>query len=375
MGRVARCVPLPRTEVFCNGMFDSGFQLSETRCGNRVEDRGDSARMELLSPASARLVLGHSDAIREVLLRVNMVADKRTTVLTTGETGTGKERIARAIHALDPSARRDMVSVNCAGIPANLLEDEFFGHVRGAFTDAHQGRIGRFEQAQGSSIFLDKIGDLPLELQPKLLRVLQEREIHRIGGVETIQINTRVIAATNADLWSAVQEGRFREDLYYRVNVFPIHLPALRDRRTDIPLFLDHFLEGFCRREDLPRKVIHPGAEAELMARAWPGNIRELENAVEIAGIMSGDRRLLNHGDFSFQKHSPGRAGCLNRNMDYRAVVEQFERDLIARVLERTQGNKTLAAEQLRLKRTTLVEKWKKLRGGPEVCEESGALA
>jgi DNA-binding NtrC family response regulator len=363
--------------------YRSGCTVSPAGLGGfvpKVEDRAvegsvnGRSQTESGNSFASGLVLGRSDSIQEVLDRIRLVADKRTTVLIMGETGTGKERVARAIHALGPNSTREMVSVNCAGIPSNLLEDEFFGHVKGAFTDAHQNRIGRFEQAEGSNIFLDEIGDLPLELQPKLLRVLQEREIHRIGGVETIRVNTRVIAATNADLWAGVHDGTFREDLFYRINVFPIHLPALRERREDIPLFLNHFLERFCRREGLPPKVIHPGAEAELMARPWPGNIRELENAVEMAVILSGDRPEVDLSDFPQQRRPAmpeEHRAAAGSELDYKALIEQFERDLISRVLERTQGNKTLAAEVLRLKRTTLVEKWKKLQPDSQVYAET----
>lgn len=320
------------------------------------------------APTSPGMVLGRSDAMRDILERVSLVADKQTTVLISGETGTGKERIARALHAAGNRSAHEMVSVNCAGIPSNLLEDEFFGHVKGAFTDAHQNRVGRFEQARGGSIFLDEIGDLPLDLQPKLLRVLQERELHRIGGIETVRVDARVIAATNADLWTSVQDGRFREDLFYRLNVFPIHLPALRERREDVPLFLEHFLAQFCQREGLQAKVIQPTAEAPLMARRWPGNIRELENAVEMAVILSGDRRVLDIGDFPEPRR--GRAVSFassqrdsDQDRDYKTIVEEFERDLIMRMLDQTNGNKTLAAERLKLNRTTLIEKWKKLQG------------
>ena len=183
----------------------------------------------------ADLILGRTSAIENVIEQVKLVAPKNTTVLITGETGTGKERVARAIHACSDRHNRAMVSVNCGGIPANLLEDEFFGHMKGAFTDAYQTRVGRFEQAHRSTIFLDEIGDLPLELQPKLLRAVQEREIHRIGGIETVRFDARVVAATNVNLRRRVAEGRFREDLFYRINVFPIHLPPLRQRRQDIP--------------------------------------------------------------------------------------------------------------------------------------------
>jgi transcriptional regulator with GAF, ATPase, and Fis domain len=334
-------------------------------------------------PASEELLIGRGAAIQRVLEQVQLVAPKSTSVLISGETGTGKERVARAIHALSRRRNRALVSVNCGGIPANLLEDEFFGHVKGAFTDAHQPRLGRFEQAHRGTIFLDEIGDLPLELQPKLLRVLQEREIHRVGGVDTIRVDARVIAATNVDLWSRVGEGRFREDLFYRINVFPIELPPLRRRREDVPLFLDFFLDRFCRRDGLPSKHVEPRAEAELMARPWPGNIRELENAVEIAVIRSRDRQWLTIDDFPAPRPAAMNwlaalsAGHAGHPADFKQLVSRFERDLITRVLERVHGNKTQAAEMLRLKRTTLVEKLKKLDAleapldpGPESSEQ-----
>ena len=313
----------------------------------------------------ADLILGRTSAIENVIEQLKLVAPKNTTVLITGETGTGKERVAHAIHACSDRHNRAMVSVNCGGIPANLLEDEFFGHMKGAFTDAYQTRIGRFEQAHRSTIFLDEVGDLPLELQPKLLRAIQEREIHRIGGVETVRFDARLVAATNVNLRRRVAEGRFREDLFYRINVFPIHLPPLRQRRQDIPLFVDHFFERFCRRDGLPQKRLHPSAEVDLMARHWPGNIRELENAVEIAVIRSQERRVVEVFDFpepgdpvSFAVDAPSL--FREQTHDFKQLVSQFEQDLIRRVLESTNGNKSKAAEMLRIKRTTLVEKLKR---------------
>ena len=257
-----------------------------------------------------------------------------------------------------------MVAVNCGGIPAGLLEDEFFGHVKGAFTDAYQARIGRFEQAHQGTIFLDEVGDLPLELQPKLLRALQEREIHSIGGVETIRFDARVVAATNVDLWRRVKEQSFREDLFYRVNVFPIHLPPLRERREDIPLFINYFMERFCRREGIEPKQVDAAAEADLVGRSWPGNIRELENAVEIAGIRSEDRLLVEQADFPEARLASSsliKTPNLDDEANLKEIVRQVERDLIRQVLGRTKGNKTRAAEILQIKRTTLVEKLKKL--------------
>ena len=242
-----------------------------------------------------------------------------------------------------------MVAVNCGGIPATLLEDEFFGHVKGAFTDAYQARVGRFEQAQGSTIFLDEIGDLPLELQPKLLRALQEKEIHRIGGAEAIQLDLRVIAATNVDLWRRVQEGRFREDLYYRINVFPIHLPPLRERSEDIPLFVRYFLDRFNRGDHAEPKLLLPSAETELVKRPWPGNIRELENAVEIAVIRSQNRREISIVDFPVPRETIAGERCQSEVRvwtpeiqpgadQFKTLVLKFERDLISRTLEATRG-------------------------------------
>ena len=315
-------------------------------------------------------LFGGSEAIRRVFEQVRLVAGRDTTVLITGETGTGKERVSRAIHRLGARREMDMVSINCGGIPATLLEDEFFGHVKGAFTDARQARVGRFEQANGSTIFLDEIGDLPFELQPKLLRVLQEREIHRIGGVESVQLDVRVIAATNVDLWQRVEQGRFREDLFYRINVFHIHLPPVRERTEDIPLFIRYFLDKLCRRDGLPAKRLRPSAEAELMKRPWRGNIRELENAVEIAVIRSQDRAELTEQDFPPSRQAVGHTGDwpmpvpvpkpAGTDLDFKAMVNRYERDLILRTLELTNGNKNKAAQMLRLKRTTLIEKLKR---------------
>ena len=330
----------------------------------------DLVRQRLAGPSPSQStrneLVGQSPAFREVLEQIEMVAGRDTTVLITGETGSGKECVARELHRLSRRSGRDMVSVNCAGIPAALLEDEFFGHVRGAFTDAHQDRQGRFEQAHRGTIFLDEIGDLPLELQPKLLRVLQEREFHRVGGVDTISADARVIAATNADLWGQVRDGRYREDLFYRINVFPIHVPPLRNRREDIPLFIERFLEKFCNRDRLAKKITPPVVEAELMARSWPGNIRELENAVEMAVIRSRDRQTLEIVDFPAPMAAPGKRPPAQTG-DFKDLVSRFELDLIARVMNRTEGNKTRAADELGIKRTTLVEKLKKLER--ESCE------
>jgi len=362
--------------------FPREIDLTEVVAITRAEAAGSQAlgeavvrSIELQSSASAvpekpapsgvieDFLFGGSDPIRRVFEQVRLVASRDTTVLITGETGTGKERVSRAIHRLSNRGGMEMVTVNCGGIPATLLEDEFFGHVKGAFTDARQMRIGRFEQANRSTIFLDEIGDLPLELQPKLLRVLQEREIHRIGGVEAVQLDVRVIAATNIDLWKRVEEGRFREDLFYRINVYHVHLPPLRERAEDIPLFIRHFLEKLCRRDGLAPKRLLTSAEAELMRRPWRGNIRELENAVEIAVIRSQDRTDLTEHDFARPRETvaaPPNSRSGDNRLDFKTLVTRFERELILRTLDRTQGNKNKAAQILGMKRTTLIEKLKR---------------
>ncbi len=350
------------------GRLDTGFD------GRWAEIAGADAPGSKMREPFDGMLIGRGEAFARVIGQVRLVAPKNTTVLIMGETGTGKERVARAIHMLSNRGNRDMVSVNCGGIPANLLEDEFFGHVKGAFTDAYQARIGRFEQAHRSTIFLDEIGDLPLELQPKLLRVLQEREIHPVGGVETVRFDARIVAATNVDLWSRVQDGLFREDLFYRINVFPIHLPPLRERREDIPLFIAYFMDRFCRRDGLQPKSVDEGTEANLVARYWPGNIRELENAVEIAVIRSQNRLVAELADFPEPRPTAHRAAAASAGPaggNFKEIVSQFERELIDTVLARTQGNKTRAAEILRLKRTTLIEKLKKLEREPETVSEN----
>jgi transcriptional regulator with GAF, ATPase, and Fis domain len=386
-GKPVGAVALVATENFANDEIEQADAIAV--------QRGDVADPQILAAAVERAIerhvpeatlpleetagpagvienylFGGSEAIRNVFEQVRLVARRDTTVLITGETGTGKERVSRAIHRLGARRLMEMVSINCGGIPATLLEDEFFGHVKGAFTDARQARVGRFEQANGSTIFLDEIGDLPFELQPKLLRVLQEREIHRIGGVEAVQLDVRVIAATNVDLWKRVEQGRFREDLFYRINVFHIHLPPLRERTDDIPLFLRYFLERLCRRDGLPPKRLKPSVEAELIKRPWRGNIRELENAVEIAVIRSQDRAELAEQDFPPSRQAVGHTGDwpmpvpvpkpAGADLDFKALVNRYERDLILRTLELTNGNKNKAAQMLRLKRTTLIEKLKR---------------
>ncbi|HEX4773208.1 MAG TPA: sigma-54 dependent transcriptional regulator [Bryobacteraceae bacterium] len=333
------------------------------------------AQARIANPAAVepwrRSLVGESEPLEQVSHVIRLVAARRCTVLIDGETGTGKEMAARAIHTASDRSRKPMVCINCGAIPENLMEAELFGHVKGAFTGAVNHRVGRFEQANGGTLFLDEIGDLPVDLQAKLLRALQEREIQRLGSSDTIKVNVRVIAATNADLLTRVRQGLFREDLYYRLNVVPIHMPALRDRRSDVELLARHFVQKICQAEGLPDKEISGEAIKLLIAYEWPGNVRQLENVVEHAVIMSGEQTTLHSTDFSLptaaSADAPGRAPAFtaytgdsrvpDEGLDFTEALRQFERALLQQALSKAQGNKTLAADMLRLPRTTLLHK------------------
>jgi transcriptional regulator with GAF, ATPase, and Fis domain len=262
-----------------------------------------------------------------------------------------------------------MVAVNCSALPENLLEAELFGHTRGAFTGAVQQRVGRFEQAHNSTLFLDEIGDMPLDLQAKLLRVLQEREFQRIGSSETVRVDVRVVAASNTDLAEKVAQGTFREDLFYRLNVVPVTMPPLRERACDIPLLAHHFLEKICRAEGIPIKRIFREALDRLCAYHWPGNVRQLENAVEKAVVLSGDRMDLYPADFPLAAANARKplgaasspALVPESGLDFEAAVAAFQRNIIEQALQRSGGNKTVAADLLRMKRTTLLAKLRNL--------------
>jgi len=296
---------------------------------------------------------------------VELVAHRRSNVLITGETGTGKEVAARAIHLAGPRRDRPFVAINCTALPENLLEAELFGHVRGAFTGALGERAGRFERAHGGTIFLDEVGDMPSALQSKLLRVLQERAFERLGSSESVRVDVRVIAATNADLTRRVADGEFREDLYYRLNVVPLEMPPLRERAGDIPPLVEHFVEKICTHEHLERRTVSSLAMAHLAAFDWPGNVRQLENSVEMAVALSGERTELCAGDFPLMRAGakpPGAALDLaipDHGIDFEGTVSSIELGLLEKALARTGGNKSQAAELLGLNRTTLTAKLK----------------
>jgi len=317
-----------------------------------------------------RLLVGESREIRQVNHLIRLVGARRATVLITGETGTGKELAARALHLSGPRRTGPMVAVNCSALPENLLEAELFGHVRGAFTGAVQSRVGRFEQAQGGTLFLDEIGELPMDLQAKLLRVVQEREVQRLGSSETIKLDIRIVAATNCDLAERVEQNRFREDLYYRLNVVPLHMPPLRQRRGDIPLLAAHFVEKICRAEGIAVKTLPPDAVERLCEYSWPGNVRQLENAIESAVALSGEGLVLSPADFSLP--APRRElACTatsvppvcvpDDGLDYEQTLALIERSILEQALQKTGGNKKAAADMLRLKRTTLSAKVRSL--------------
>jgi DNA-binding NtrC family response regulator len=340
-------------------------QAIESRRTNNPRLGGNLCREEW-----AGLLVGESREMRQVSHIIRMVGSRRATVLITGETGTGKELAARALHMAGTRSGGPMVAVNCSALPENLLEAELFGHVRGAFTGAVQNRTGRFEQAQGGTLFLDEIGELPMELQAKFLRVLQEREFQRLGSSETIHVDIRVVAATNCDLLERIEQGRFREDLYYRLNVVPLHMPALRQRPADIPVLAVHFVEKVCRLEGIPVKKLTPEAVERLCSFSWPGNVRQLENAIEMAVALSGDRLMLAPSDFPLPAPSRARTAMAtalpfvavpDTGLDYEQTLAVIERSILGQALQKTGGNKKEAAKMLHLKRTTLSAKVRSL--------------
>src|SRR5581483_807683 len=275
-----------------------GMEVDDSQMVRRLISAIDSPANEAIDcndetePWATNLT-GRSLALRKIIASIRLLAPRRCNVLITGETGTGKEIVARALHAASSRRDRPMLALNCSAIPRDLLESELFGHTKGAFTGAVANRSGFFEQADGGTLLLDEIGDMPVDLQTKLLRVLQHRELQRIGSTQMRKVDVRIIAATNADLEKLVSQGRFREDLYYRLNGVRLHFPALRERAEDIPLLARRFIGKICLAEGLPPKELDEEAAAHLCAYSWPGNVRQLENCIEAAVIMSGGRRML----------------------------------------------------------------------------------
>lgn len=322
----------------------------------RLEDERKYLESEFQSQYNFEDIVGQSAAIKDVLEQASIVASTDSTVLLIGESGTGKELVARAIHNLSPRRERTFVRLNCAAVPSGLLESELFGHEKGAFTGALAQKRGRIELAHEGSLFLDEIGDIGLELQPKLLRVLQEREFERLGSNHTIKVDTRLIAATHRDLPGMVRKGEFREDLYYRLNVFPIHIPPLRERREDIPLLVHYFVATLSRKLRKTIRTIPPGVMNAITSFSWPGNIRELQNFIERSVILSRTETLA-------APISELSGAMVSRNVPTN-TLHGMERDMIISVLRGAGGKLSGpggAAERLGLKRTTLQRKMERL--------------
>ena len=343
------------------------------------------------SQALAFGLVGASVAMQDVLARARSAAATRATVLLLGESGTGKEVIARAIHRMSADATEPFVAVHCGAIPENLLESELFGYNKGAFTDARKDTPGKFREAHGGTIFLDEVGTMPLGAQVRLLRVLQEREVQPLGGGAPVKVDVRVVTASNVDLWKKVQDGSFRVDLFYRLEVVPITMPPLRARREEVPFLAQHFLNRKAREHGLYPKALHPSVDPLLMALPWPGNVRQLENAIERAIVLSGTRPVLTREDFAFLAERMGDGTTAEgvaggdpipvaasffaapqpavafgldmppEGLDLNQVVSDMEKNLMLQSLAITRGNKKRAADLLGLKRTTFLEKMKRL--------------
>ncbi len=357
------CKPIKPDEVII--LIDKALEIRNLRRENK------NLKKELKNKYGFKNIIGSSPAMKDVFSLVEKVADADSTVLITGESGTGKELIAHAIHYASDRKDNPFIPVNCAAIPEELLESELFGHEKGAFTHAIKTRIGRFELANKGTIFLDEIGEMSPSLQVKLLRVLQERKFERVGGVKTISVDIRVVAATNKDLEAAVREGKFREDLFYRLNVIPIHIPPLRERQSDIPLLVEYFLKRYSREKGRGVEGISEDAMKILMRYEWPGNVRELENIIERLVILSSGR-IIKKEDLPVQivekagvqpptALPSGEIEIPEEGLSLSEAVSNLEKTLILKALERTGGIKNRAAKLLRMNRTTLIEKMKKL--------------
>ncbi len=373
-GTVREAVDVTRLGV--EGFITKPFQFDELLHAlntalekRRLKSENAYLRAQLQDRFRIEGIVGRTAVMQHLFELLRTVASTSSTVLITGETGTGKELVARAIHDASPRRSQRFVALNCSAIPETLLEAELFGHVRGAFTGAVANRPGRLEQANRGTLFLDEVGTMSPALQSKLLRVLQSREFERVGDSQTVRVDVRVIAATNSDLRRMVDEGAFREDLYYRLNVIPIRVPSLRERRADIPLLAQHFLDRLARESTPPRSrvTITQDAQQALMAFEWPGNVRQLENVMERTFALSPGKSQIGLADLPDElQHvrvpvDTGGYELPDTGVNLEHMVSEFERTLIRRALERTSGNKRQAADLLQLKRTTLIEKLKRL--------------
>ena len=337
----------------------------------RLVDRKERLEEELCQARGVHQLVGQSEALRRVRQMIQTAGGSEATVLIEGESGTGKEIIANAIHAQSKRSRGPLVKMNCAAVPETLLESELFGHEKGAFTGADRRRVGRFEQAEGGTLFLDEVCEMQPRLQAKFLRALQEREIERLGGSETIPVDVRIIAATNRDLQKALAEGVLREDLYYRLNVILLRVPPLRERMDDVPILAMHFVRKYAARESVPTASIAEEAMNVLLSYAWPGNVRELENAIERAVVL-GRGQVLRPQDLPPQVHRRGdeRRPLIPAHL----TLEEIEKLAIAQALRLTGGNKSEAAERLGIHRTSIYDKMRRygIAWNPAAGEPTG---
>ncbi len=366
--------PTPQLIVACvrSGASDFLVQLDqdagellrrvEVLLAHHTEDEDDSW---LDSPFPG--FVGRHPRMREIFRLITSIKDTDSTILITGESGTGKEVVARSLHDVSQRRRQPWVAVNCGAIPASLLESELFGHMKGSFTGAVQNRLGRFQLAGNGTLFLDEISDLPFDLQAKLLRAIQMREFDPVGSQASVALEARIIAATNQDLEAAVTERKFRQDLYYRLNVIPLYVPPLRQRKSDIPLLVSSFLKRFAESMSRPVRGIAEDALKTLMQYHWPGNVRELENLIERVVVLKRDAGVIELRDFPsayFRNVRLDRfvasVALPDDGLDFNEAVNEFENELILQALQKTEGNKNKAATLLGLNRTTLVEKLKR---------------
>ncbi len=341
--------------IIRNGLRRRELELENRRLRQSLERR-----------YSFQNLVGKSEPMRRIFELIQHVGPSRSTVLIVGESGTGKELVAKAIHNTSPRADKPFVALNSGSIPTDLLESELFGHVKGAFTGAIATKKGLFEIADGGTVFLDEVGTLPQPTQAKLLRVIQEREFRRVGGLENIKVDVRIIAATNCDLRAAVEKGEFRDDLYYRLNVITIPLPPLRERKDDIPLLVEHFVKRVCEHEGRPPCVVSQEALKLLIEYDWPGNVRELENAIERAVVLAPENGVITQELFpkdilESSSVSLGRLQLNGNGASLKDLTRDFERNLILTALKKTDWNQKKAAGLLRVNPTTLNEKLKRL--------------
>lgn len=360
------CKPIALRDLF------SAIRVATKKIQNRTEEIvQDTPEIKPQKNIKSEII-AESEIMLNLLQQLETIAPFKINALVTGETGTGKELIAREIHNLSPRADKPFVALNCAAVPKNLLEDELFGHIKGAFTGANNDRKGRFEQADGGTLFLDEIGDMDMALQAKLLRVLQESEFEKLGSSETIKVDVRIIAATSANLEEKIEDGSFRADLFHRLNVVHLRIPALRERPGDIRPLAKGLLKRFCDQTGLPEKTINEEVFSVLDLYGFPGNVRQLQNCMERGAVFSGagDELLLEHlpeevkspTDFLQTPTNPIPTNIPDEGIDLSDVVSKVEKELLLQTLDKTKGNKMQAAKLLNMKRTTLVEKVKRLQ-------------